>query len=248
MREANNTFELEGINIHYTQWTTNFSEKPAVICHGVSEHSGCYSECVDFLCDNHFSVYGYDHIGHGKSGGKRGYIKSFSDFIRQIEFFIKYVYDKEHKKITLVSHSMGGLITLHYLATNKNHSDYIEKLIFSAPAVGTQNILHKPLEFFVKQLSKVFPTFNFPHLLSTSMLTRDPIEQEKRKKDELILNRLSLSLLAGLLNYMDIIQNTNIETTLPTLALIAGSDKVVNPQKALNLFNIFSKQTTKINI
>lgn len=47
---------------------------------------------------------------------------------------------------------------------------------------------------------------------------------------------------------MDIIQNTNIETTLPTLALIAGSDKVVNPQKALNLFNIFSKQTTKINI
>ena len=48
-----------------------------IISHGIAEHSGRYKELAGILNENGYDVITFDHLGHGKSDGKRGNIKSF---------------------------------------------------------------------------------------------------------------------------------------------------------------------------
>jgi len=48
--------------------------------HGLGEHSGRYSNVVNYLVPMGFALYGFDLIGHGKSEGEREFVKYFEDY------------------------------------------------------------------------------------------------------------------------------------------------------------------------
>ena len=76
-----------------------FVENPIatiIIVHGIAEHGGRYEHVAKFLNDNGYDVITYDQLGHGKSSGKRGKIKSFHEHIDSLH---KVVYMKS-KEIT----------------------------------------------------------------------------------------------------------------------------------------------------
>jgi alpha-beta hydrolase superfamily lysophospholipase len=50
-----------------------------VIMHGLGEHCGRYARVAGFLNDCGFSVRAYDHRGHGRSGGARGWAHCVRD-------------------------------------------------------------------------------------------------------------------------------------------------------------------------
>ncbi len=50
-----------------------------------------YENVARFLNQQGFSVYGMDHVGHGQSGGERGYTESFSHYCVDFLQFIKHV-------------------------------------------------------------------------------------------------------------------------------------------------------------
>jgi len=89
-----------------------------LITHGIAEHSDCYDHVAKALCDHGWFVYAWDLQGHGKSQGKRGYVKDFKDFSRDLKSIIKKIKEDETKptdNFHLIGHSMGGLITLQTL-------------------------------------------------------------------------------------------------------------------------------------
>ena len=61
----------------------NLVENPKaiiVIVHGLAEHLGRYDYVASKLNDWGYSVYRFDNQGHGKSEGKRTYIKDYKNF------------------------------------------------------------------------------------------------------------------------------------------------------------------------
>lgn len=57
----------------------------AVIVHGYAEHIGRYREVAHVLTDAGLTVVGFDLRGHGRSSGGRGVIRSFTDYLDNLD-------------------------------------------------------------------------------------------------------------------------------------------------------------------
>ena len=49
-----------------------------LVSHGLGEHSGRYGNVVDALLPDGWAVYGLDHRGHGRSGGRRAHLDAYA--------------------------------------------------------------------------------------------------------------------------------------------------------------------------
>ena len=57
-----------GIDLLCREWRPDAPPKAVVqLVHGITEHSGRYTELAEFLCQKGFAVVAHDHMGHGGS-------------------------------------------------------------------------------------------------------------------------------------------------------------------------------------
>jgi lysophospholipase len=123
-------------------------EKAAiVISSGRTESLLKYQELIFELNSNGYSVYIYDHRGQGFSQRinpkkpQMGDVESFDYYVRDLNTFVEKIVKKEpHKKLFLLSHSMGGAIASLYL---EQHTGTFDAAVLSSP-------MHQP-----KLISKV---------------------------------------------------------------------------------------------
>lgn len=88
-----------------------------LVTHGFGEHSGRYDEVVAALTEQRLLVATYDLRGHGRSGGERGHVLAFEDYVRDATALLDELRaDAEFGRIerpALFGHSLGGLISTH---------------------------------------------------------------------------------------------------------------------------------------
>jgi len=116
MFEASDGFQL------FERWWVPEGETKAVvvIVHGFAEHSGRYSHVAKRLNENGYAVYTFDLRLHGRSGGAKAFVKSFDDYLADLDVFIARVREREPQKpLFILGHSMGGTITTLYTITRK---------------------------------------------------------------------------------------------------------------------------------
>ena len=83
-----------------------------VISHGAgaSIEGDQYRLIEDGFVDAGYSVYFFDHRGHGKSDGLRGYYNSFDELVGDIKFMVDLAKgENPGKKVFLFGNSMGGV-------------------------------------------------------------------------------------------------------------------------------------------
>ncbi|MDT5128678.1 MAG: hypothetical protein QOH54_4322, partial [Mycobacterium sp.] len=70
-----------GVRIVYDVWTPNTDPLGVVIlAHGYAEHARRYDHVAQRLGEGGLITYALDHRGHGRSGGKRVYLKDMSEY------------------------------------------------------------------------------------------------------------------------------------------------------------------------
>ena len=116
MQQSDGTFSAyDGTTIYHRTWAPDGDAKGVVLLvHGLGEHSGRYQHVAERLVDAGYVVAALDHRGHGKSSGKRVYVKSYDEFMRDLTQFRRMV-ESEHPglPVVMVGHSMGsGLSTM----------------------------------------------------------------------------------------------------------------------------------------
>lgn len=101
-----------------------------VIVHGLAEHLGRYDYVVSKFNNWGYSVYRFDNQGHGKSEGKRTYIDSYKNFSQDVNEIVKMAKDEnDDKKVFVLGHSMGGMISTVY---GIDYKDTVNGIILSA--------------------------------------------------------------------------------------------------------------------
>jgi alpha-beta hydrolase superfamily lysophospholipase len=107
-----------------------------VIAHGYGEHIGRYDHVAATFMAGGTSVYGLDHVGHGRSDGERALIIDFDLVVDDLDRLVRKVHDEHPERpLFLVGHSMGGLIATLYA---QRHGDVLAGLVLSAPLIGAQ--------------------------------------------------------------------------------------------------------------
>lgn len=202
--------------------------KRLFIVHGICEHSGRYDYFTKKLNENGISVIRYDLRGHGKSDGKRGYIKSYQTHIEDLAHVINTQRNKDVKNV-LFGHSMGALIGHMYMVTNPRVDYYIASggPTDYLPQVKVARMIGYKWMGFIKLKNK----FN-------GKLSRDQSVEDLYESDGLNLKvyylRLAGEMFVSGVKYLNKYLYKN---TYPILILHGAADKIVPKEMSERIYD-----------
>ena len=234
-------------NIYYQYWLPDGEPKAILlVAHGIAEHSGRYMNVVNHFVPAGYAVYGIDHIGHGKSDGKRVCVERFQDYTKTLKKYFDMIRGWQPiKPIFLVGHSMGGLISSAYLL---EHQDELTGAVLSAPEIKVPDNISNAVIFAGKILSVVMPRAGIIQL-DAEGICRDPAVVDAYVNDPLVYTgKITARLGAEMLKTIQHVTGSAIKIRLPIMIVQGGSDKLVDPSGAQLLYDAVSSEDKTIKI
>ncbi len=223
--------------LFYQIWRPDQIRGSLIITHGLAEHSECYQVLAKTLAEDGWQVFGWDLRGHGRSEGKRGFVSDFDDYARDFEIFIKLVRAQAAGglRLALLSHSMGGLITIRGLQTGLLSADV---LALSSPALGLAIEVPKFKEAVANVAFRWLPTLTLHNELDYAILSRDPVMVDSYARDNLRHDKVSPGVFLGMMKAFELAFEQAAEIKLPMLLQLAGQDKLINTSRSMAWFEL----------
>jgi len=220
------------------------SSKWLIVTHGLGEHLGRHEYMLKLFAQN-FNIAIYDLRGHGRSGGKKGYVDSFDTFWKDLHAVIHFLKkDFNMTNYTLFGHSLGGLITAGYLQNMAQKEFYPDKVFLSSPAVGAPGLMGP---FFTNvpgllfSTLKKFPSLPISGVLNLKKLSHDSRVRENYLKDEFNQLKIHTHLFFELLNSSRDVFSRPLRAECPLFVSIGTGDGIVHPQLLIKYFTEVEK-------
>lgn len=220
--------------LFFQTWTPDRVRGAILITHGLAEHSECYHNLARILADDGWQVFGWDMRGHGRSEGKRGFVKDLSYYFDDLEIFTKLVRGQiGDQNLVMFGHSLGGLVTLRYLQSKR--VDY-SALVLSSPGLGISKKVPRLKEALAHVAVKWMPTLTMYNEIKYEDLTRDEEIRKTYYADNLRHDKISSGLFLSMLENFKIALAEAGEIENPVLMQISGEDKLVSPEASRAFF------------
>lgn len=221
------------------------------LVHGAVEHSGRHMDLVNFWLKNYndVAVTVFDSIGHGRSGGTRAYVESFKHYVDDFYKVAEFVYSKnnEDTKTFICAHSLGGLVTLTRLLDSSYSFPFpVKGLIFSSPCIRPQTIMESFSLPILEKLNKISPKLHLPLIYKGADLTRDSDRANDFDTDSLIPKFISIRMAKEVIDASNRIIGLSYYLRIPSLFLVAGADKIVDPTSTVLFAQGIDKRLTQI--
>jgi alpha-beta hydrolase superfamily lysophospholipase len=230
MSDRSSTFETEDhVSLYRRSWLPDGPERCVVVLvHGFTEHAGRYEHVAEEFNRRGIAVHAVDLRGHGRSEGKRIWIKSFSQHLADIRAFVAQVQkESAGRPVFLLGHSMGGTIAA-LLATEQNSK--VRGLVLSAPAVRVGADVYPVLRRLAVWVSRVWPGLRLVRL-GNRWLSRDPENVERFRNDPLVAHdRIPVRTAAEILSACDRVQRNAGAIDIPLLIAHGTADKLICPK------------------
>lgn len=153
-----------------------------LLSHGLGEHSGRYGTVVDALLPAGWAVYGVDHRGHGRSGGRRGHVEDYGDFLADFDTFRRTAAARHPgAPVFVLGHSMGGQIALAHAL---DHPSQLRGLVLSAPAL-TNDVVPDAVVPLFRALGRAAPRLR-PVGIDQTKISKDPAVVAAYQADPLV--------------------------------------------------------------
>lgn len=136
------------------------------------------------------------------------------------------------RKLTLLGHSLGGLIALDYALSERHQPDL---LILSAPAIAGGKAWQRSL---ASVLARTFPTLSLTTRIRGDQLSRDPAVGEAYFADPQVLTKATTRLGAAIFSAQDRAVAAMNRLSIPTLVIHGGVDTLVPTESSAILASI----------
>jgi alpha-beta hydrolase superfamily lysophospholipase len=228
----------DGLDLHIRQWplpSVQGSQGVALIVHGLGEHIGRYDHVARHLNRQGWHVIGYDHRGHGRSGGKKGALVREDDFLHDLASVIDGVRAVlPGQRLVLIGHSLGGAIAGRFvaaLATPKENAVWsrpVDGLVLSSPALA---IPISPVQRgLLATVGRLTPDVTVGNGLKPEWICHNPATVQAYISDPLVHDRVTGRLTGFLLAAGDNVRARAPHWTVPTLIMWGGQDRCVKPE------------------
>lgn len=239
MEHQEGTFKgQKNLSLYYQAWLPDTGPRAILlVVHGLVEHSGRYSNLVNYLVPRGYAIFALDQRGHGKSEGLRGYVDRFSYYLDDLETFYKILKNEYGKrKIFMIGHSVGGTIATAYAV---DHQDELAGLVLSAPTLKAGTSVSGLNKLLAQILSKLLPKAGVA-VIDASAISRDRKVVEAYVSDPLVYRgKIRARLGCELLDMMERILPAKMpEINLPILIMHATEDRLSNPEGSEILYKL----------
>ncbi len=214
------------IPLYANEWQPEELARAVIILiHGIGEHIGRYEHVAKMFTDNRYAVIGADLVGHGKSGGQRGHVDSYDDFLEIIDWLLLEAKTRFPGLPQFIyGHSLGGNLGLYY---SQKRDPQISGLVITSPGLEPTNV--PPLKYALgKILYAIYPRFQLTNSIDATGLSRDEAVVKTYTSDPLVHPYVSARLGLDLINNGKAIRENSYEFKIPLLLLHGTADRLAN--------------------
>ena len=224
-----------GTEIFFQTWGVEDPRGILVIAHGVGEHSGRYGNIIDELKGGRILVYAIDHRGHGRSGGKRGHVDSFMDYIYDLKLFIDLIKEENSSlPLILLGHSMGGVIACKYALT---YAEDIDGLVLSSAGLIVAVEVPGWKKSMGNLLSRYLPSVTMSTGLQAADLSHDTDVVEAYENDRMVHDLVSAKWYTEYVKAGEECLNRALELRMPLLVFHGKEDRIVDYTGSEKIFS-----------
>lgn len=218
----------DGDNLAIQDWPLDPGSRlrgVVLLVHGLGEHAGRYEELARRLNNLGFAVRGYDHYGHGESGGVRGGLPSDQRLVEDLADVLGSTRKRMDAgtPLILLGHSMGGLVAAQLVAQGLVR---VEGLVLSSPALDPG--LNPFQKLLLAVLPSLAPDLRVSNGLDAKWISHDPQVVQAYQQDRLIHDRISGRLARYIADTGPQVLAAAPRWQVPTLLMYAGSDRLVS--------------------
>ena len=192
-----------------------------LIVHGIGEHSGRYEHVGSFFAENGIDTLSYDQRGFGQSGGRRAFVKSFDQYLDDVEQLLE-LRRVAGLPVILLGHSLGGLVVTTYLTSDRPQPDLA---VISAPALEADVPGWQKL--FAPVLARLRPKQHIPSKIEAELLSRDVKVQKAYVDDPLVIAGATAGLGNEIFATMESTKAVLDRIRLPAYVLHGAEDRLV---------------------
>jgi acylglycerol lipase len=203
-------------------WAVPGARAIVLIVHGIGEHSGRYSAVAATLNAAGLDVVAIDLPGFGGSGGRRAYIRSFDEFVDDVEDQLVEVRALGLPTV-LLGHSMGGLVAREHVQQHRRPRP--DLLVLSGPALAAG--VPAPLRLVTPLAARLAPRVAVPSPIPVAQLASDAAVGETFRADPLNVRVTTPALGAAVLRAARWANDHLGVIDLPTLVVHGGDDRIV---------------------
>ncbi len=211
-----------------------------VILHGYCEHRGRYPHVAAHLNRHGYHVLVGDLRGHGESGGARGFVRRFSDYVADARAFFDAAAElsrsgpKAATKPILLGHSMGGLVGLQFALA---YPEALHALAVSSPFLGLKIKVPGWKRTMGVVASVLSPTLRLPSGLSANDLSHDTEVCRRYDADPLVTHDATARWFTETIYAQEDLRARAGRVRVPTLMQVAGDDRIVDAAVSQVLFD-----------
>jgi alpha-beta hydrolase superfamily lysophospholipase len=205
--------------------TSPARRKGVMLLHGLGEHSGRYEALAAWFVERGFSVCAYDHRGHGQSDGPRGGLGRDDDLLLDAQAMLEAFGSSLDEPAILLGHSLGGALAARVALAGRVR---LRALVLSSPALDAG--LNRFQRLLLSVMLQMAPDRALGNGLARNRLSHDPAVVQAYRDDPLVHDRVTARLVRwlGQAGSQALAQSRTLR--IPTLMLVAGDDRLVNPQ------------------
>ena len=208
-----------------------------IVFHGFGEYTGRYMHWANHLDGFLGEIWAIDHLGHGRSQGKRGHTEDLKLFTEDMDQFLRKVLSEtKSKKVFAIGHSFGGLLIRRALMEKKSAFERLSGVLVSAPYLGLRIKVPAVKEFAAKILSKAWSGLSLRTEFDPSVLTQDPRVQEAYHEDRLNHSRMTPGMYREIVKSQNELLRTDVEVKVPVGMWISVDDPLVDGEKAVKFY------------
>jgi alpha-beta hydrolase superfamily lysophospholipase len=172
----------DGTMIVAQHWLAEAARADLLVVPGYAEHAGRYQELAANLAEVGVTTLAVDLRGHGKSSGRRGFVRTFSDYHTDIETALDCLDDLPR---FVLGHSMGGLVALDWLAAG---NPSLTGLILTSPFLALATELPTVKRWVARAAGRLVPTLTLPSGIEPRALSHDRAVVEAYASDPLVFH------------------------------------------------------------
>ena len=214
-----------GLTLFERHWLPDGAPRAdVIIVHGYAEHSGRYEHVGAALAERGYAVHALDLRGHGRSEGRRVFVRSMNEYLDDLDAFLE---RNRHpgRPLFLLGHSMGGTVVALAAVTRETDA---QGLILSGPALTTDGA--SPLMTrIVLLLGRFFPSLRL-RKLDAAAVSRDPAVVAAYDADPLVeRGKINAGTAAAMIRAMRTIDKHEPDIRLPLLVMHGTEDLLASP-------------------
>lgn len=221
--------DARGIELYTKTWNIESPQYAVGLVHGMGEHINRYDHVAAHINAHGGVVVGFDHQGHGQSGGPRGHAPDYASLLDGVDLLLV-----EIKKaypglpVFLYGHSMGGGVVLNYCLQRSGNG--VCGVVATGPFL---RLAFEPSAVRLalgKMMKGIAPGLTQPTGLKTTNLSRSAAVVTAYENDPLVHGKTSTAMALGLLEAGEQLARYQGDYPVPVLLMHGEADQITSAE------------------